>query len=87
MCRLRWQAPVHLQELPHLPSPHHHSTKKLQATKLLKVPEIKAHLKKMTNNAPGEDDINTIVNKQAPETYFNLLSLLFTTCLTIRHFN
>lgn len=48
--------------------------------------EIKTHLEKTKNKAPGEDQIDNILLKQSPDEYLHLLSHLFTTCLITGHF-
>uniref|UniRef100_A0A8C8I148 Reverse transcriptase domain-containing protein n=1 Tax=Oncorhynchus tshawytscha TaxID=74940 RepID=A0A8C8I148_ONCTS len=44
------------------------------------IEEIKTHLKKTKNKAPGEDNIDSTLIKQAPDEYLHLLSNLFTAC-------
>lgn len=50
------------------------------------IEEIKSHLKKTKNKAPGEDNIDSTLIKQAPDEYLHLLSNLFTTCLMEGYF-
>ncbi|XP_064862156.1 probable RNA-directed DNA polymerase from transposon BS [Oncorhynchus nerka] len=55
-------------------------------TRSASIEEIKTHLKKTKNKAPGEDNIDSTLIKQAPDEYLHLLSNLFTACLTEGYF-
>ena len=55
-------------------------------TKTVTIQEIQLHLKKKKNKAPGEDNVDTILIKQAAATYLQHLGQLFSTCLITGHF-
>ena len=55
-------------------------------TKPVTIQEIQLHLKKMKNKAPGEDNVDTILIKQAPTAYLQHLGQLFSTCIITGHF-